>query len=86
MNKRELRRLPRGIVFTRAMLEEAKKISDVVVPVDKLVEYGESCNWLTRQGKPFKTISAFVNSYNGVWLQEQKNNSLFNFCDTKEDF
>lgn len=79
MKKYLLKQLPKGKEFSEGMLEEAVKICNVKIPVEKLIEYGNECNWLTRKGQPFKSISAFVNSYNGVWLQEQRKNGLFSF-------
>lgn len=77
--KNLLKQLPRGTVFSQGNLEEACRLCNVKVPVEKLIEYGEGCNWLTRKGKPFQSIAAFVNSYNGVWLQENKKNRDFKF-------
>lgn len=70
MQKLELRKLPRGRVFSERELEEVVRLGALKVPVEKLIEYGEECNWLTRQGKPFSSAVVFANAYNGVYLRQ----------------
>lgn len=77
MNKAELRRLPRGRVFSERELAEVVKLGGLKVPVEKLIEYGEGCNWLTRQGKPFSSAVVFANAYNGVYLSKDSFGSGF---------
>lgn len=72
MKKEELRRLPRGRVFSERELSEVVKLGGLKVPVEKLIEYGEGCNWLTRQGKPFRSVVVFANAYNGVYLEQER--------------
>lgn len=71
MQKRELMKLPTGRVFSLRELNDAVQFMNVKVPVEKLVEYGESCNWLTRKGKSFSSVVVFVAAYNSVYLQEE---------------
>lgn len=66
--------MPKGEEFSRERLEEACARCHTRVPVDRLIEYGNECNWLTRHGRSFKTIEAFVCSYNSVWLQKIRHN------------
>lgn len=80
MQKIELRRLPRGRVFSERELQEAILLSGLKVPLERLIEYGEECNWLTRKGKSFSSAVVFANAYNGVYIQYElgvKENDLF---------
>lgn len=70
MQKKELMKLPTGRVFSLRELNDAVQNMNVKVPVEKLVEYGEACNWLTRKGKSFSSVVIFVAAYNSVYIQE----------------
>ena len=71
MQKLELKKLPRGRVFSERELEEVVRLGALKVPVEKLIEYGEQCNWLTRKGKSFSSAVVFANAYNGVYLRQE---------------
>lgn len=70
--KAYLRKLPTGYIFPRKELEAFVSLHKLAIPVNVLIEYGNGCNWLTRQGKSFKTCAAFCNSWNGVYLEKMR--------------
>lgn len=61
--------MPRGRVFSERELQEVVLLNNLKVPVDKLIEYGEACNWLTRKGKSFSSAVIFADAYNSVYIQ-----------------
>ena len=70
--KEFLRTLPRGRRFPDYLLVKEIEDNGLCVSLRELIDYGENCNWLTRQGKPFKSAHTFATVYNGVWLEEQR--------------
>lgn len=70
--KEFLRTLPRGRRFPDFLLVKEIEDNGLVIPLSELIAYGENCNWLTRQGKPFQSAHTFATVYNGVWLEEQR--------------
>lgn len=90
-SKRNLTRFPKKSDRYKAFLREhypkqegytASKLCywierlNLRIPLMELIKYGEECNWLTRDGKPFKNIAVFCTVYNGVWINKEirKNN------------
>lgn len=55
----------------KEILEYCKK-HKIRTPAYDLVGYGIKCNWLTKKGLPFKTLAAFVDCYNSVWLKKYR--------------
>lgn len=77
MNKRMkrkmyLRSLPAGEKFSRDEMEFFCREHHLAVPVERLIEYGEECNWLTLKGKSFYSCEVFCTVYNGIYLQEMR--------------
>lgn len=40
------------------------------IPLKKLIEYGNKCNWTTSLGKPFFNIDSFCWFFNNIYLKE----------------
>ena len=68
--KAYLRTLTPGKSFSREELEKEIKKNGLLCNVDYLLMKGQECNWLTRAGRSFKTIAAFANSYNSVFVED----------------
>lgn len=64
---------PKTKPFSVASLMRVKQELNLEIPLDDLITYGNQRNWLTKDGKPYKSVIVFCTVWNGVWLEEQRN-------------
>ena len=64
--------IEKGIVFTERELIEAKSKISVVVPVEKMIQYGNERMWLKSNGRNFSSIYSFVRFCNSIYLSKNK--------------
>ena len=61
-----------GRVFTEKELTEAKSEISVVVPVEKMIQYGNERMWLKSNGQNFSSIYSFIRFCNSIYLCKNK--------------
>ena len=67
-------------------LIQIKQNLKLAIPIDELLAYGNDCNWLTRNGRPFSSAKIFCVVYNGVWLEKQRKTAKQDVEETLFDY